>query len=55
MSAIILAGGASKRLGEENGMVQLGNRPLVLHVLDCARSSPNDLKQAEALMKHHAY
>lgn len=33
-SAIILAGGFSSRLGQDKGLVQLSNRPLVKHVLD---------------------
>jgi molybdopterin-guanine dinucleotide biosynthesis protein A len=33
-SAIILAGGFSRRLGQDKGLVQLANIPLVKHVLD---------------------
>jgi molybdopterin-guanine dinucleotide biosynthesis protein A len=33
-SAIILAGGFSSRLGQDKGLVQLSNRPLVKHVVD---------------------
>lgn len=33
-SAIILAGGFSRRLGQDKGLVQLANRPLIRHVLD---------------------
>lgn len=33
-SAIILAGGFSKRLGRDKGLVELAGRPLILHVLD---------------------
>lgn len=33
-SAIILAGGKSKRLGDEKGFVILNGKPLVLHVLE---------------------
>lgn len=33
-SAIILAGGFSKRLGEDKGLLLLGDRPLIKHVLD---------------------
>jgi len=33
-SAIILAGGFSKRLGRDKGLVELGGRPLIFHVLD---------------------
>jgi len=33
-SAIILAGGFSSRFGQDKGLLQLANRPLVKHVLD---------------------
>ena len=33
-SAVILAGGSSKRFGQDKGLAQLGNKPLVKHVLD---------------------
>jgi len=33
-SAIILAGGFSKRLGQEKGLIKLVDKPLILHVLD---------------------
>lgn len=33
-SAIVLVGGLSKRLGQDKALLQLGNKPLVLHVLD---------------------
>jgi molybdopterin-guanine dinucleotide biosynthesis protein A len=33
-SAIILAGGFSSRLGQDKGLVQLSNKPLVKHVTD---------------------
>jgi molybdopterin-guanine dinucleotide biosynthesis protein A len=35
-SAIILAGGFSTRLGQDKGLIQLANKPLVRHVLDKA-------------------
>ncbi|RLI42410.1 molybdenum cofactor guanylyltransferase, partial [Candidatus Bathyarchaeota archaeon] len=34
VSAIILAGGSSSRLGEDKGLVLLANKPLVQYVLD---------------------
>ncbi len=34
MSAVVIAGGVSKRLGEDKGLVRLIDKPLVLHVLD---------------------
>ena len=33
-SAVILAGGFSKRFGRDKGLVELAGKPLVLHVLD---------------------
>ncbi len=33
-SAIILAGGFSNRFGQDKGLLRLGDKPLVLHVLD---------------------
>jgi len=33
-SAIILAGGFSRRFGQDKGLLQLANKPLVKHVLD---------------------
>lgn len=33
-SAIVLAGGFSKRFGQDKGLVSLANKPLVKHVLD---------------------
>jgi molybdopterin-guanine dinucleotide biosynthesis protein A len=37
-SAIILAGGFSSRLGQDKGLLQLANKPLVNHVLDAVSS-----------------
>jgi molybdopterin-guanine dinucleotide biosynthesis protein A len=33
-SAIILAGGYSKRFGKDKGLLELGGKPLILHVLE---------------------
>ena len=33
-SAVILAGGFSRRFGSDKGLVQLNNKPLVRHVID---------------------
>lgn len=33
-SAVILAGGFSKRFGRDKGLIQLAGKPLILHVLD---------------------
>lgn len=34
MSAVVVAGGASKRFGQEKGLIRLASKPLILHVLD---------------------
>ncbi len=34
MSAIVLAGGGSRRFGQDKGLVMLADKPLVFHVLD---------------------
>lgn len=34
MSAIIVAGGVSKRFGQDKGLIRLAEKPLILHVLD---------------------
>ncbi|MFP3985470.1 MAG: molybdenum cofactor guanylyltransferase [Candidatus Bathyarchaeia archaeon] len=34
MSAIVLAGGVSRRFGQDKSLVMLGEKPLVVHVLD---------------------
>lgn len=34
MSAVIVAGGVSKRFGQDKGLIRLADKPLVLHVLD---------------------
>jgi molybdopterin-guanine dinucleotide biosynthesis protein A len=33
-SAIVLAGGSSSRIGEDKGLVELSNKPLIKHVLE---------------------
>ncbi|UCG44602.1 MAG: molybdenum cofactor guanylyltransferase [Candidatus Bathyarchaeota archaeon] len=33
-SAIVLAGGFSNRFGQDKGLLRLGDRPLILHILD---------------------
>jgi len=35
-SAVILAGGLSKRFGQDKGLIELGGKPLILHVVDRA-------------------
>lgn len=34
MSAVVVAGGVSKRFGQDKGLVMLAGKPLILHVLD---------------------
>jgi len=43
MSAIIVAGGISKRFGQDKGLVRLGKKPLVLYVLDKLASVANEV------------
>ena len=33
-SAVVLAGGFSKRFGQDKGLIPLSNKPLIRHVLD---------------------
>jgi len=41
-SAIILAGGFSSRFGQDKGLLQLANKPLIRHVLDTVSSIVNE-------------
>ncbi len=41
-SAIVLAGGFSSRFGQDKGLIQLANRPLVAHVLDAVSEIANE-------------
>lgn len=34
MSAVVVAGGVSKRFGQDKGLIRLARKPLILHVLD---------------------
>ena len=52
-SAIILAGGFSNRFGQDKGVLQLANKPLIKHVLD-AISSLVDEKMVVASSKVQA-
>jgi molybdopterin-guanine dinucleotide biosynthesis protein A len=52
-SAIILAGGVSSRFGQDKGLLQLANKPLVRHVLD-AISTLVDEKMVVASSKVQA-
>jgi molybdopterin-guanine dinucleotide biosynthesis protein A len=58
-SAIILAGGSSTRLRKDKGLVRLGNRPLVGHVLNAVNGLVNETilvvssnEQAETYAKY---
>lgn len=42
-SAIILAGGSSKRLGRDKALLELGKKPLVKHVLDSVHSLVDEI------------
>jgi molybdopterin-guanine dinucleotide biosynthesis protein A len=52
-SAIILAGGVSSRFGQDKGLLQLANKPLIKHVLD-AISTIVDEKMVVASSKVQA-
>jgi len=52
-SAIILAGGVSSRFGQDKGLLQLANKPLITHVLD-AISTIVDEKMVVASSKVQA-
>lgn len=41
-SAVILAGGSSRRFGQNKGLIQLAGKPLILHVLDKALHVVNE-------------
>lgn len=42
-SAIILAGGFSKRFGRDKGLIELAGKPLILHVLDKISRIANEI------------
>ncbi|MBS7615236.1 molybdenum cofactor guanylyltransferase [Candidatus Bathyarchaeota archaeon] len=42
-AAIILAGGFSKRFGQDKGLVKLASKPLVLHVLERAKTIADEV------------
>jgi molybdopterin-guanine dinucleotide biosynthesis protein A len=57
-SAIILAGGFSSRFGQDKGLLQLANKPLLKHVLDVVKSIVDErivvvssVRQSESYMK----
>lgn len=41
-SAIILAGGQSSRLGQDKGLLNLANKPLIMHILDAVNKTVNE-------------
>lgn len=58
-SAIVLAGGSSTRLGQDKGLLQLANKPLIGHVLNTIRGIAEETflvvsscAQAENYAKH---
>ena len=42
ITAIILAGGESRRMGRDKGLVSLNGKPLIQHILDKVRSVTNE-------------
>ena len=42
-SAIVLAGGFSSRFGEDKGVLELANKPLIKHVVDAVRPFVNEV------------
>lgn len=53
VSAVILAGGASRRLGRDKALVEIGGRPLLARVLDAAAPSADELLLVTADRKAH--
>lgn len=53
-SAVILAGGASRRLGRDKALVEVGGRPLLGRVLDAAAPSADELLVVSADPGAHA-
>jgi molybdopterin-guanine dinucleotide biosynthesis protein A len=50
--ALVLAGGRSKRFGRNKALVRLGERPLLLHVLDAAMEVADEIVVAIAREQH---
>ena len=42
-SAIVLAGGSSKRFGQDKGLLKLADKPLILHILDRVSTVVNEI------------
>lgn len=53
-SAVILAGGGSRRLGRDKALVEIGGRPLLARVLDAAAPSAVELLVITADREAHA-
>jgi molybdopterin-guanine dinucleotide biosynthesis protein A len=53
VSAVILAGGASWRLGRDKALVEIGGRPLLARVLDAAAPSADELLVVTADREAH--
>ncbi|MBE0513198.1 NTP transferase domain-containing protein, partial [Candidatus Bathyarchaeota archaeon] len=41
-SAVILAGGFSRRFGQDKGLIDLADKPLILHVVDRVSKVANE-------------
>ncbi|SRR6266700_2289282 len=44
ITAFVLAGGKSTRMGTDKALLQLGGRPLIAHAIDLARSAAEEVK-----------
>lgn len=53
-SAVILAGGGSRRLGRDKALVEVGGRPLLARVLDAAAPSADEILVLTADREAHA-
>lgn len=53
-SAVVLAGGGSRRLGRDKALVDVGGRPLLARVLDAAAPSAGELLVVTADREAHA-
>ncbi len=43
LSAVVLAGGSSSRIGEDKSLLELAGKPLLIHVIDAVRTSVDEV------------